>query len=601
MNHLFAITSLIVIALTLPAVAANEEDQAIIAVYDLESAISEAGQSSGALISLSPESDRPLTHFDIVRSLKTAAEDKNVKGVVLDLGGTSLNLAQIQEIRRCLLAIRKAGKDVWFYTEHLSLGTSLIGSAANHFTLLPEGNITLTGMYSESMYFKGLLDKLGLKVEVIHIGDFKSAGEAFYRTEPSEYARTQADTLFDSIYEQIIRQICAGRKIKSDTLRTIIDQAQITPEQAEQTGLVDALQYRTDFIATIRKHYGEDTEFDRSYHLPDINGPKIDGLLDLMKLAFNSGKDKKYKEDFVAVVALDDDINDQSVAPVRTEILKLAKNEKCKALVLRVNSPGGSALASDVLWEATDEFKSSNKSFVVSMGAVAASGGYYVSAGAQKIFAEEGTITGSIGVVGMKFILGGAMEKLGINIHSHQRGKNAGMMSTQRGFTPAEAEIIRKSMLDVYSTFKKRIIEGRGNRIQGDLEKLAGGRVYSGRDALKIGLIDEIGGLNEAIAHAASLAKLVDYQTHLIPEPKSQLEGMLAGPDQKDDDDDEFIRMTRAKKPASLIEQHLLAVPGIQLLQPEQRAQLKNLIKRISSYQQHPILLIGPDLQVPKF
>jgi len=600
-NHLFAITSLIVIALTLPAVAANEEDQAIIAVYDLESAISEAGQSSGALISLSPESDRPLTHFDIVRSLKTAAEDKNVKGVVLDLGGTSLNLAQIQEIRRCLLAIRKAGKDVWFYTETLSLGTALVGSAANHFTLLPEGNITLTGMYSESMYFKGLLDKLGLKVEVIHIGDFKSAGEAFYRTEPSEYARTQADTLFDSIYEQIIRQICAGRKIKSDTLRTIIDQAQITPEQAEQTGLVDALQYRTDFIATIRKHYGEDTEFDRSYHLPDINGPKIDGLLDLMKLAFNSGKDKKYKEDFVAVVALDDDINDQSVAPVRTEILKLAKNEKCKALVLRVNSPGGSALASDVLWEATDEFKSSNKSFVVSMGAVAASGGYYVSAGAQKIFAEEGTITGSIGVVGMKFILGGAMEKLGINIHSHQRGKNAGMMSTQRGFTPAEAEIIRKSMLDVYSTFKKRIIEGRGKRIKGDLEKLAGGRVYSGRDALKIGLIDEIGGLNEAIAHAASLAKLVDYQAHLIPEPKSQLEGMLAGPNQKDDDDDEFIRMTKAENSASLIEQHLLAVPGIQLLQTEQRAQLKNLIKRISSYQQHPILLIGPDLQVPKF
>ena len=181
MNHLFAITSLVAfaVALALPVIAAEEEDQAIIAVYDIESAISEAGQSSGGILSLDHNPDRPLTHFDIVRSLKNAAEDKNIKGVVLDLGGASVNLAQIQELRRCLLAIRKAGKDVWFYTENLSLGTSLIGSAANHFTLLPQGNVTLTGMYSESMYFKGLLDKLGLKVEVIHIGDYKSAGEAF--------------------------------------------------------------------------------------------------------------------------------------------------------------------------------------------------------------------------------------------------------------------------------------------------------------------------------------------------------------------------------------------------------------------------------------
>ncbi|MCP5534699.1 MAG: signal peptide peptidase SppA [Akkermansiaceae bacterium] len=583
--------------------AAKKEDSSIVAVYDLDAAISESGQSSGGLLGLGGlggGADRPLTHFDIVRSLKAAAEDKEVKGVVLDLGGAGIDLAQLQEMRRCLLAIRKAGKDVWFYTESISNGTALIGSAANHFTLMPEGDVSLTGMYSESMYFKGLLDKLGLKVEVIHIGDFKSAGETFYRTGPSDYAKQQENLLFDSIYGQIIQQISEGRKIKPDALRAIIDQALITPEQAREAGLVDALQYRTDFIATLRKHYGKDTEFDRSYELPNTDGPEIDGFMDLMKLAFKAGKGKKHKADYVGVVALDGEINDASIAPVRAEILKLAKDDKCKALVLRVNSPGGSALSSDVLWEATDEFKATKKPFVVSMGSVAASGGYYVSAGAEKIFAEEGTITGSIGVVGMKFVLGGAMEKLGITVHSRQRGKNAGIMSTHRGYTPAEAELIRKSMLDVYGTFKKRITDGRGNRIKGDLEKLAGGRVYSGRDALAIGLVDEIGGLNEAIAHAASLAKLAEYETHLSPEPKSGLEGMFSGPD-KPGEDDEFIRMTSPRGHAALIQQHLLAVPGIQLLTPGQRAQLENLVRRIESYQQHSILLIGPDIKVPGF
>ena len=165
------------------------KDQAIIAVYDLEGTLSESGQTSGSLLGLSGlsgDGKRPLTHYDLVRSLKAAAADEQVKGVVLDLGGAGISLAQLQEMHRCLSAIRTAGKDVWFYTEILNNGTAIIGSAANHFTLMPEGNVTLNGMYSESMYFKGLLDKLGVKVEVIHIGDFKSAGETFYRTGPSE-------------------------------------------------------------------------------------------------------------------------------------------------------------------------------------------------------------------------------------------------------------------------------------------------------------------------------------------------------------------------------------------------------------------------------
>lgn len=574
------------------------DEKSIIAVYDLEDTISESGQSGGGLFGLGGGGGRPLTHFDVVRSLKAAAADKDVKGVVLDLGGAGISMAQLQEMRRCLLAIRAAGKDVWFYTEGLNNATAIIGSAANHFTLLPEGDVSLNGMYSESMYFKGLLDKAGLQVDVIHIGDFKSAGETFYRTGPSEYAKKQEDILFDSIFNQIIKNIAEGRKMKPETLRALIDEELVTPERAKEVGLVDDLQYRTDFITKVRKHYGNQAEFDRSYELPDLDGPEIDGFMDLMKLAFKSGKTSKRRSDFIAVVALDGEINDASIAPVRSEILKLAKQEKCKALVLRVNSPGGSALSSDVLWEATAEFEATGKEFVVSMGAVAASGGYYVSAGASKIFAEEGTITGSIGVVGMKFVLGGAMEKLGISVHSRQRGKHAGLMSTSRGFTPAESEIVRKSMLDVYGTFKKRIIDGRGDRLKGDLDSLAGGRVYSGIDALKIGLIDEIGGLNEAIAHAATLAKMENYEVHLSPEPKSGLEGMFASPEKKGKDD-EFIRMSIRQNPASLIQQQLRLHPALGLLPMDQRRQLETLVKRIESYQNNRILLISPDIQVP--
>jgi len=201
----------------------------------------------------------------------------------------------------------------------------------------------------------------------------------------------------------------------------------------------------------------------------------------------------------------------------------------------------------------------------------------------------------------MKFVIGGAMEKLGITVHSRQRGKHASIMNSHRPYTEAETKIIRESMLDVYTTFKKRITDGRGDRIKGDLEKLAGGRVYSGQDALKLGLVDTIGGLNEAIAHAAKLAKLAkgEYKTHLTPTPKSGLEGMFSGPEKRDDDD-EFIRMSSPGKPAALIQQQLLNSPALQILTVNQRQQLKHFISRVQSYSKHSILLIGPDIQVPR-
>ena len=566
-----------------------------IPVYDLEGLLSENGQGSPGLLDFGFNTDRPLTHFDIITSLQAASGDADVPGVVLEVDQAGFSHAQIQEIARHLQKIREAGKDVWIYTDSLNTKTALLGNQSNHFVLMPEGNVSLTGFYSETMYFKGLLDKVGVTADVVHIGDFKSFGETYYRTGPSEPAKKQTEELYDGLFEQMISSITSGRKIEETTLTKLIDQGFITPEEALENKLVDQLQHRTDFIAAVRDHYGKKARFDNSYELPDTNGPEIDGMMDLMRLMLSSGSDKKIRDPYIAVVVLEGGIDDTSIAPVRSQILKLKKDKNCKGLVFRIDSPGGSALSSEVLWEATDEFKSTGKPFIVSMGGVAASGGYYVAAGADHIFAEKGTITGSIGVVGMKLALGEAMNQFGITTHEYKRGAHADIYNSNRPYTEAERELVRKSMLDVYSTFKKRITDGRGEKLTDDLDKLAGGRVYLGTRALEIGLVDELGGLAEAIALAAEKAELEDPNTQLLPEPSAGLDGLFSSGSEKEDDD-EFIKINSPRKPLIDLRQQIQTHPGLNLLPPRKKRALNQFFLDLESIQKDHIRLIAPAL-----
>ena len=579
------------------AEAVEKEVKPIVAVYDLEGPLSESGQKERGLADFSFAPSRPLTLLDLTRSLEKAAADAAVKAVVVDADEVRADFSQLQEIRKQLLAVRAAGKDVWLYSEHLTNRTALLGSAANHFTLMPEADCEFQGLHAESLYFKGLLDKLGVKADVIHIGDFKSFGENYYLTGPSDYALKQEEKLINSLFEQVVAQVAEGRKLKPVQVQAIIDDGALTPKRAVEAKLVDELLYRTDLVKKLREVYGEDADFDRSYELPDLDGPEINGLMDIFKLMFKEAGKGKFRSDFVAVVALDGDITEESIAPVRTQILKLAKEEKAKALVLRVNSPGGSALASEVLWEATDEWKATDKPFIVSMGGVAASGGYYVSSSADRIFAEAGTITGSIGVVGMKFVIGEALEKVGITTHTIQRGKNAGAMSMIRGFSEGEAKQVRDSMSEVYATFKKRVADGRGKALKGDLESLAGGRVYSGKDALEIGLVDEIGGLHQAINYAAAAAKMVKPEVKLLPEPKSGLEGLFAKPDEEDDDD-EIIRASVAPDSTAKIQAMLKNTGVLETLPEPARAAISKLASRMNAFRKTQVLLLAPDFDL---
>lgn len=571
------------------------EEKKIVAIYDLEGQLSESGRAAPSLLGLDMEATRPLTLFDITRSLAKAATDPEVKAVVLDADDAGLSLSQIEEIHRRLMAIRAAGKDVWVYSDGLSNATALLGSASNHFTLMPEGDVSFSGIYAESMYFKGLLDKAGVVADVIHIGDFKSFGEEFYRTGPSEFAQKQQEELIGGIFDQIVGRVAEGRKISPEKVKELVDRGTFTTKEAKEAGLVDDLKHRTDFNAAVKAAY-EGAKFEREYSLPDLDGPEITGMFDIFKLMFQDDKSKAGKSDYVAVVALDSDISDETIAPVRAEILKLMKDEHAKALVLRVHSPGGSALSSEVLWEATDEWKATKRPFIVSMGGVAASGGYYVSAGADRIFAEEGTITGSIGVVGMKLVIGGAMEKLGITTHATQRGARAGAMSMTKPYTAEETKMVRDSMLEVYGTFKKRIESGRGPRLKGDLEGMAGGRVYTGTRALELGLVDEIGGLGEAIAFAAKEAKVDADSAKLVPEPKSAIEGLFAKPEKPAEG--EFVTMGVRRSPAAEAVMATLGDAKLSTLPKPLRESMTRALERIEAVSEATIQLIGPDLEV---
>lgn len=516
-----------------------------VAIYSFDNPITETGKLEPNLLDFNIDlfPDKSNSFHALIQSLKHAETDDELKGVLLELAGSGLGIAQIQELRRSLEKIRDAGKDVWLYSDSFSNGIAYVGSVANHFAILPEGNIDFNGVVAESLYLKGFFDKVGISPQVVHIGDFKSAGETFTRSGPSEADTLQREELLNGTFDQIMTAISETRNISREKLDQLVDQPIVTAQDLLDHQLVDHLQYRSEFNQAARAHFGDDTEFIRNYQFDTKEEIEIDGIFSLIKLFTKSSKKAAKEDDFIAVVALEGGIDNASVAPVRKEILRLAKNDSAKGLVLRVNSPGGSAIASDILWQATEEWKATGKPFVVSMGDVAASGGYYIAAGADQIFAEPATITGSIGVFGMVLCFEELMNEWGVTSHSIQIGKHADLISVTHKLTPEQEDIIRTSMQQTYTTFKNRITTGRGHRLQGEIESLAGGRVYTGQRAKELGLVDELGGLHDAIAYLAEQLELTPFDSKLLPEEKSWIDEIFGSSENKDEDDSELIKM----------------------------------------------------------
>ncbi len=598
----------------LAATPAMGESDDVVALFKLKGPLPEAPDAMGLGPILGSGSGTNM--FDLLKRLRHARSDANLRAVIFDIEEAALGFAQIQELRKQFEALKAADKDVLVYCETLGNGSLLLGSSASKLVLAPIGDVSFTGIYAEGLYFKNLLDKVGIEADILHCGAYKSAGEPFYRTGPSPEAAEQTDRLLDSLFSEMIEAVADSRGLSTDEVRAIVDKGMFSAEEALEAKLVDKLQYRGSFIKSVKKRYGRDVKVVSNYG-------KDDGLdIDLSNpFAFFQVFSKLMKgeeasdETAIAVVYVEGPITTGSSEPslfggssnagsatIRKAIAEATADDSVKALILRVNSPGGSAIASDVICEATKRFKKSGRPFVVSMGNVAGSGGYYVATMGDAIFAEPTTLTGSIGVVGGKMVTKGLWDWAGVTSHEYKRGKISDIMNTNRTFTEDERALIQGYMDRVYTVFKDRVIAGRGDRIEGDLEPLAGGRVYTGEQALKIGLVDKLGGFADAIKYTADQADLgTKYDLRVFPRPKTLMDilGELFG---GESEDDEFVSLGAVRRAIgsrfASLPPIASALEAVATVDPAKAKVFQDFLIQMQLLSRENVLLIGPDFTV---
>ena len=429
-------------------------------------------------------------------------------------------------------------------------------AGANQISVVPTGIVLLSGLHGESPYLRGLLNKIGVTPDFLTCGKYKSAAEIFMREGPSPQAEEMTNWLLDSIFDTSIKLIARGRGVDTEKVRKWIDVGTVHlrdgPRGRPDRRRATAAGIRGRREAAIRRQHEICLPLWRQ-------GPTqarslvTDGDPQLLRRTAWRGKKAKSDKDSIAIVYVEGPIvlgsSESSIlnpgggaaasTPIRKALDKVAADHKIKAVVLRVNSPGGSATASEIILDATKRVKA-KKPLVVSMGDVAGSGGYYVACGADTIFADESTITGSIGVVGGKLATTEMWNNVGITWKEYNRGANATLLSSARPFTPEQRKTLQGWMDEIYGVFKGHVTAIRGDRLKKPIDELAGGRVYTGRQALDLGLVDKIGTLEDAIKFVAAEAKIEKYEVRVVPEPKSLFERLLAEGN-GDDDETELI------------------------------------------------------------
>jgi len=440
------------------------------------------------------------SYLHLLRRLREAASDRSVRGVVIHLDRSPFSWGQVEELRGLVSDLREAGRPVVVYLDEAAGNKDYyLASAADRVYLHPAAELDLIGLSAETLYFRGALDLVGIEPEFHKRAEYKAAPETYTRHEPSDPAAEQMNALLDDLYGALVAGVAEGRGRDAADIEAIIDAGPYTAAEAEQAGLVDGLLYPDQLDREL------DDTFTSTYLLDDE-------YLDLLP---HSGWNAPRR---IAVVLVTGAITsgdsqppslfgggNAGAATVIKALEQARRDPTVKAVVLRVDSPGGSAFASEDIHRAIELLKERDKPVVVSMGGVAASGGYYVAAGADAIFAEPGTITGSIGVYGGKMSLAELYEKVGIGSTAWTRGRRAGMWSTARPLDPIEDAALEHMIDNTYSVFKDRVADGRD--LHPDrVESLARGRVWSGARAHELGLVDELGGLFDAVDHARELA-----------------------------------------------------------------------------------------------
>lgn len=486
----------------------------------------------------------------LIERLDKASADSRVKGVVLAIDFPELGRGRAEEVRAAIARIRKAGKPV---AAHLVSGAAAdyaVAAACDTITMPPAATLELTGVRVEMMFFKSLLDRLGVAAEILQVGEFKGAGEPLTRDSMSPKLREQYESFVGDLFEQLVERVADDRRLPIDRVRELIDIGVFTPDAAREARLIDAVGYEDEVVAALAARIGEESpKLARDYAQrkfdQDFSG--MAGLVKLMELlsgqkgAAPAGKNRR-----IAVVHVTGEIREGRSADdllmggaagsetVIKAIREASKDDKVAAIVLRIDSPGGSALASDLIWREAERTK---KPVVASLSDIAASGGYYIAVAADRIVAAPGTLTGSIGVVGGKVAIGDALGRVGVHTDVVSKGKNAGWLSPNEPFTPSEREAFLGTMKDVYRLFTSKVAAGR-KLDAAAVEALAGGRVFTGRQAKEHGLVDRLGTLDDAIDEAKTLAGIDDEEPVdrvLLPEAKGLFDELFGATDRVGD------------------------------------------------------------------
>ncbi len=476
--------------------------------------------------------EQPLSFSGLITQLRKAKADKRIGAVLLDINFPAIGWGKADEFRDAVRDFKTSGKPVYAYME---IGTNreyYLATAADKIFLPPPGDIYINGFAAEAMFYKGSLDKLGVEAEVIQIGPkYKNAPDQYTKTEMGEGQREVINAILDEYYSRFAAAVAEARKKSVEDVKTLVDAAPYNAEQAKSLGLIDEAFYRVQVDDELKATLGYKTD-DKLRTITGIDYREIPAD----SLGLNNGEK-------IAVIYASGTINigSSSSNPLTGEMTgsdtvvkavnDAAKDTSIKAIILRVDSPGGSALASDLMWYAIENAKT-KKPVVVSMADVAASGGYYIACNANKIVAEPTTITGSIGLFMGKPVVSGLYDWLGITSEYILRGKNAGIFRETEKWTPEErAKMVAQANAVYYDNFVPKVAKGR-NKTAEEVDTLGQGRVWTGTQAKANGLIDEFGGLEKAIDIAKELASLPadkDVRRVILPEPKPFLQTILGG------------------------------------------------------------------------
>lgn len=472
------------------------------------------------------ESNEQLGVSDMIKAIRRAKENENIKGIYMEAGAMSSGFAGLEAIRRELVSFKESGKFIVSYGDSYTQGAYYLCSVADSVFLNPQGSVALTGLVSQGLFFTGLADKLGVEHYIFKVGTYKSAVEPFFLKKFSDANREQLTSFLGSVWKNVTSSIVESRPVTAEELDRYLNEGLALGQASNAIDykLADALRYRFEAENCVKAMAGQ--AMDEKLKCASVS--KVSSI----KVTEKVSKDK------IAVLYAEGEIREEasSANPLNpdeqliteemtTKLRKLKDDDDVKAVVFRVNSPGGSAYISEQIWKEVVELKS-KKPIVVSMGNYAASGGYYISCAANKIIAERTTLTGSIGVFGVVRNLAGTFEKVGVTTDVVKTNTFADLGDVSRPMREDEKALIQRSVEQTYDLFLSRCAEGRGMTKEA-IDKIGQGRVWTGEQALERGLVDQLGGLDNAIQEAATLAMLTDYTVTVADGPKDFLTKLL--------------------------------------------------------------------------